>query len=154
MKFQVIRPFSVTNKGRRVEYKLGQRIGESAYQRLTKSQQQRFLPARRCGNKNWSNAEYQLLAELYVKYAPSIDTIDRNAIIEEFCQQFSTRTKDSVLMYIQVCVRIDNKMPSKEGLANPAEGLVIALQDIDADRFTECSFEDKLDSLLADIRAW
>ena len=152
MKFQVIRPFSITVKGRRVDYVLGQRIGEAAYNRLTKTQQGRFLPARRCGTKNWTDAEYATLANAYVKYAPSIDTIDRNAIIEEFCQKFSTRTKDSVLMYIQICVRIDNKMPSKEGLANPAEGLVLALQDIDSDRFTECSFEDKFNNLLAEIR--
>ena len=153
MKFQVIKPFSVNTNGRRTEYKVGQRISETMYRRLNKTQQGRFLPARRCGSKNWSNSEYQLLAQLYVQYSPSIDTIDRKSIIDEFRSVFNGRTKDSVLMYIQVCVGIDNQMMSKEGLNNPAEGLVLALQDIDPDRFTECSFEDKFDALLADIRS-
>ena len=153
MKFQCIATCSTTNKGRRTEYRTGERISETTYRKLSKTLQGRFLPARRCGSKNWTDAEYQTLANAYVKYAPSIDTIDRNAIIDEVCSKYPQRTKNSVLMYIQVCVRMDNKMPSKEGLANPAEGLVLALQDIDIERFTECSFEDKLDALLNDIRA-
>ena len=151
MKFQVVQPFSVTFNGRRTEYVLGQRIGESAYNRLSKRQQSRFLPARRCGNQSWTDAEYQAMANAYVNHAG-----DRKAIISEFRQTSSRHTNSALDIAAQACRELDVYVTESTGLKDHAEGLLIALQDIDPDRFKSVVKEQKLevalDALLAEIR--
>ena len=148
MKFQVTQAFSVTTNGRRTEYKLGQRISETAYRRLNARHQARFLPANRCGKNAWTGAEYAALAAAYVNNAG-----DRPAIIAEFRQQFSTHTNNAVDMMAQQCRQLDTNIQTAEGLDHPAVGLVLALQDIDNERFAEMDFDAKFDALLAVIRA-
>ena len=151
MKFQVVQPFSITRAGRRVEYKMGHRIGEAAYRRLTKTQQGRFLPARRCGSQSWTDAEYQAMANAYVRNAG-----DRKATIAQF-REISARQTDSALdIAAQACRELDLYVVEATGLKDHAEGLLIALQDIDNDRFASVAKEKKaeaaIDALLADIR--
>lgn len=152
MKFQVTQSFSVTIKGRRTEYKVGQRIGEAAYRRLTKTQQGRFLPARRCGAQSWTDAEYQAMANAYVNNAG-----DRKAIIAEFRQTSARHTDAALDIAAQACRELDLYVVESTGLKDHADGLLIALQDIDNDRFACVAKEEKaeaaLDALLADIRA-
>ena len=44
-------PFSINIKGRRVEYKMGQRIGEAAKRLSTRQQKEYFLSARAAASK-------------------------------------------------------------------------------------------------------
>lgn len=152
MKFQVTQAFAVTVKGRRTEYKLGQRIGEAAYRRLNARQQARFLPARRCGAQSWTDAEYAAMAAAYVNNAG-----DRPAIISEFRQTSDRHTDAALDIAAQACRELDLYVQEATGLKDHAEGLLLALQDIDADRFGCVAKEEKLeaaiDALLADIRA-
>ena len=83
MKFQVIRPFSVSVKGRRTEYKMGQRISEAAYRRLTKTQQGRFLSARAAaGRVPYTREEVLCIVKAYLQ------NDNRLFVREAFQQQF------------------------------------------------------------------
>jgi hypothetical protein len=93
MKFQVTRPFSITVKGRRTDYKLGQRIGEAAYRRLPLRQQQEYFQSARraASNTPYTAAEMALILDAYVEGR------SRKEITSLFSEVFgSSHTPDSV----------------------------------------------------------
>tara|TARA_B100000900_G_C20244998_1_gene579534 strand:+ start:131 stop:631 length:501 start_codon:yes stop_codon:yes gene_type:complete len=151
-KFQVVAPFSITSKGKRTEFKMGDRISEIRYHRLSSRQQSRFLPARRCGAQSWTNAEYAALAQAYVNHAG-----DRPAIIDAFRLVSSRHTDAALDIAAQACRELDLYVQDSTGLKDHAAGLLLALQDIDPDRFSSVQSEEKLsdsiDSLLESIRS-
>ena len=152
MKFQVITPFSVTNKGRRVDYPMGKRIGEASYKRLTKTQQQRFLPARKCGAYSWTRAEYQAVAEAYLKYGKNGY---RSAIID-FRKVSDRHSYNAVKIATYSCAHLDTQS-DVFGLKDHATELLEVLQELVPGRFTSTGkvedIDSALDALLADIRA-
>ena len=150
MKFQVIRPFSVTNKGRRVEYKLGQRISESAYQRLTKTQKGRFLPARQaCKKAPYTREEIEFIVRAYLQ------NDNRNAVRIAFMKQFpkTLHTGDSIMMTACLLENLDNTKDGQDGTVyHLTQSVIDIAQEIDSERFSDPSMDSKLDTLLADIR--
>ena len=85
MKFQCIRGLSRRNPhtGRTTTYKVGQRIGQQAYNRLTtRQQQEHFLSARAAARKvPYLRSEVQQLVNLYLELNGSLETI-RSAFLE------------------------------------------------------------------------
>ena len=148
MKFQVTQSFSVTIKGRRTEYKVGQRIGEAAYRRLTKTQQGRFLPARKCGAQSWTDQEYRAIAEAYILFGRS-----EFKCLDYFRNVSDRHSDNAVRLAVNSCKFLDSKVHDAKGLKDYAEGLLIALNDIEPGRFSgkELSINEKLDALLADL---
>ena len=125
MKFQVVQPFSITRAGCRVEYKKGQRIGESAYRRLTNTQQGRFLPARKCGTQSWTRAEYIAVAEAYLKYG-------KNGYVQSIAdfRQVSDRHSDNAIKIATYsCAHLDTTT-DVDGLKDHASELLEILQDM------------------------
>ena len=153
MKFQVIRPFSITNKGRRVEYKLGQRIGEAAYKRLTKSQQRNyFLSARQaCKKAPYTRPEIEFIVRAYLQ------NDNRNAVRIAFMKQFpkTLHTGDSIMMTACLLENLDNTKDGQDGTVyHLTQSVIDIAQEIDSERFSDPSMDSKLDTLLADIRGW
>ena len=152
MKYQVIRPSSITNKGRRVEYNMGNRIGESAYHRLTKTQQQRFLPARKCGTQSWTRAEYQSVAESYLKYGKN----GYRHAINDFRKVSDRHSDNAIKIATYSCAHLDTQS-DVFGLKDHATELLEVLQELRPGRFTSTGrvedIESALDALLADILA-
>jgi hypothetical protein len=151
MKFQVIRPFSIVARGRRTEYKLGQRIGEAAYHRLTKTQQGRFLPARKCGAQSWTRDEYFAVAESYLKYGKNgyVQTI------ADFRKVSDRHSDNAIKIATYSCAHLDTTT-DVDGLKDHANELLEVLQEMVPGRFTATgkveNIDLALDALLADIR--
>ena len=151
MKFQVINPFSITRAGRRVEYRKGQRISETAYRRLNTRQQSRFLPARKCGAQSWTRAEYIAVAEAYLKHSEN----NYEQCIKDFRKVSDRHSDDAVKLATFSCAHLDT-MSTAEGLKDHASELLEVLDIMDPGRFTATgkveNIDLALDSLLADIR--
>jgi len=149
-KFQVIRPFSVVASGKRTEYKVGQRISKTAYDRLTKQQQERFLPANRCRAQSWTDAEYAALAEAYMLHGQ-----DRKACLRHF-RDFSDRHSDHAITFAAYSAASLDTLNDLEGFKDFANGLLSALNDLAPGRFTatgRVQTVDPLDALLASGRS-
>ena len=149
MKFQVIRPFSITSKGRRIEYKLGQRIGEAAYRRLTKSQQNNyFLSARSAARKTpYTRQEITELVNLYLTNS------NLHFVRDTFVANNpnSGHSVDSVYQTAAQLRTMDVQFPGDTEWAVKSLVAEVAIS-IDSDRFSSDLFDQRLDSLLADIR--
>ena len=152
MKFQVTQAFSVTVKGRRVDYKLGQRIGEAAYNRLSSRQQARFLPARKCGAESWTREEYVAVAEAYLKYGKN----GYAQAIADFRQVSDRHSDNAIKIATYSCAHLDTTT-DVDGLKDHASELLEVLNGMVPGRFTATgkvvNVELALDALLADIRA-
>jgi hypothetical protein len=149
MKFQVIRPFSVSVKGRRTEYKMGQRISEAAYRRLTKTQQGRFLSARAAaGRVPYTREEVLCIVKAYLQ------NDNRLFVRDAFQQQFpnSKHTGDSIMFQACLLENLDNTKPGQSGSYHLTDLVIQVAQEIDSERFCD-SVDSKLDDLLALIRA-
>tara|TARA_B100000073_G_C23517441_1_gene486425 strand:+ start:128 stop:580 length:453 start_codon:yes stop_codon:yes gene_type:complete len=150
MKFQVIRPFSIVTKGKAKTYALGQRIGESAYNRLSTRQQSYFLPARKCGKLNWTHAEYMTQAQGYILYGN-----DRAACFNHFRKFHTTHNQNAINFATYSCAALDTQN-GLDGFKDYAQGLLDALNAIEPGRFQGNkdgkTVEQKLDSLLASLR--
>ena len=146
MKFQVVQPFSITSNGKRVNYAMGQRISETAYNRLNSRQRGRFLPARRCGAQSWTDAEYAALAAAYVAHAG-----DRPAIIAAFREVSDRHTDAAVDIAAQSCRELDTTVHESTGLKDHAAGLLDVLNAIEPGRFASGKMMRQLDALLASI---
>ena len=151
MKFQVTRAFSITVKGRRTEYKVGQRIGEAAYNRLTKSQQRNyFLSARAAAAKTpYTRQELESIVSLYVAHAG-----DREAMVADFiaANPGSQHTAASVRQVGSQLRAMDVQHPGDNDWTVKSLVSEVAME-FDSERFTLASFDENLDALLADIRA-
>ena len=152
MKFQVINPFSITTAGRRVEYRKGQRISETAYRRLNTRQQSRFLPARKCGAQSWTRAEYIAVAEAYLKHSEH----NYEQCIKDFRKVSDRHSDDAVKLATFSCAHLDT-MSTAEGLKDHASELLEVLDIMVPGRFTANGKVDDVDTaldiLLADIRS-
>jgi len=150
MKFQCIAPRSITVKGRRTEYKVGQRISESAYLRLSKTMQSGFLPARQAVKKSpYLVEEVTFIIHEYIR------NDSRIAVCEEFQKQFpnNKHTADSIMMTVCLLENLDNTKDGQDGsVYHLTEHIVKLAQDLYPDRFNDPSIDSKIDSLLAQIR--
>ena len=149
MKFQVTRAFSITRNGRRVDYKLGQRIGEAAYNRLTKTQQGRFLPARNAAAKTpYTRQEISELVNLYLSNS------NLHFVRDTFVANNpnSGHSVDSVYQTAAQLRTMDVQYPGDTEWAVKSLVAEVAI-GIDSDRFSSDLFDQRLDALLADIRA-
>ena len=149
MKFQVTQPFSVTVKGRRTDYKMGQRITETAYRRLTKTQQGRFVSARAAsGRVPYTREEVICIVKAYLQN-------DNRAFVRNtFQQQFpnSNHTGDSIMFQACLLENLDNTKPGQSGSYHLTDLVIQVAQEIDSDRFCD-SVDSKLDALLAQVRS-
>jgi len=149
MKFQVVQPFSITRAGRRVEYKMGQRISETAYRRLTKTQQGRFLSARAAaGRVPYTREEVTCIVKAYLQ------NDNRVFVRDTFQQQFpnSKHTGDSIMFQACLLENLDNTKPGQSGSYHLTDLVIQVAQEIDPERFSDPGIDFKIDSLLADIR--
>ena len=152
MKFQVIHPFSITAKGRRTEYKMGQRISETIFNRLTKTQKGRFLPARKCGAQSWTRQEYVAVAEAYLNYGKN----GYQQSISDFRKVSDRHSDNAIKIATYSCAHLDTTT-DVDGLKDHASELLEVLEEMVPGRFTSTGkvedVETALDSLLAEIRA-
>lgn len=152
MKFQVIRPFSITINGRRTEYTMGMRISETIYRRLNKVQQSRFLPANKCKKDSWTTEEYIAVAKAYLKYGKNGY---KNAIVD-FRLVSDRHSDNAVKLATYSCAHLDT-LSDVDGMKDHADELLQILNDLCPGRFTKTgkveNIQDQLDALLADIRA-
>jgi hypothetical protein len=150
MKFQVIHPFNIVQNGKCKTYAMGQRISETAYNRLNKRQQERFLPARAAARKTpYLREEVEFIVRAYLQ------NDSRNSVRTAFQKQFpnSKHTGDSIMMTACLLENLDNTKDGQDGSVYHMTDLVIRIaQEIDPDRFSDPSIDSKLDSLLASIR--
>lgn len=150
MKFQCIAPCSSTSAGRRVEYKMGQRISETAYRRLSKSMQARFLPARQAVKKApYTPQEVAFIVRSYLQ------NDSRSSVRVAFEKQFpnSKHTGDSIMMTACLLENLDNTKDGQDGsVYHLTDHIVRTAQQIAPERFSDPSIESKIDSLLSDIR--
>ena len=150
MKFQVIRPFSIVTKGKSKSYAMGQRIGETAYSRLSTRQKTYFLSARAASRKvPYTREEVTFIIKSYLK------NDSRTSVRNEFQSAFpkSLHTGDSIMMTACLLENLDNTKNGQDGSVYHLTDLVIQVaQEIDPERFSDPSIEVKLDSVLASLR--
>jgi hypothetical protein len=150
MKFQVIRPFSIVTKGKSKTYAMGQRIGETAYNRLSKRQQTYFLSARSASSRApYTREEVIFIVESYLQNE------SRLAVRDAFQKQFpnSLHTGDSIMMTACLLENLDNTKDGQDGSVYHLTQFVIQIaQEIDPERFSDPGMDSKLDSLLTSLR--
>ena len=132
MKFQVIKPFSVTFKGRTTSYDLGQRISETRYNKLPKRiQETYFTTARKAATLNaYTNEERHLIASLYN------EGNTRKYIVDMFRKLFgNTHSVDSIGQKVEMCKSVDKTLTNNNQFQFRDEELIIMLQDLDCDRY-------------------
>tara|TARA_R100000742_G_C4247682_1_gene66381 strand:+ start:424 stop:876 length:453 start_codon:yes stop_codon:yes gene_type:complete len=104
-------------------YKRGRTILETAIETTVR--------AVRASERTWLAEEYDALAAAYVRHAGN-----RPAILKEF-RLFSERHTDNAIdIAAQACRALDNQVKDAKGLKDYANGLLMALQSIDNERFT------------------
>ena len=104
-------------------YKRGRTILETAIETTVR--------AVRASERTWLAEEYDALAAAYVRHAGN-----RPAILKEF-RLFSERHTDNAIdIAAQACRALDNQVKDAKGLKDYANGLLMALQSIDNNRFT------------------
>lgn len=150
MKFQVIKPFSVTVKGRTTRYTLGQRIGETRYNKLPQRiQETYFLSARSaCRKVPYTRPELTQIVNLY------LENDDVYSVRARFCElnPNTGHTAESIRAVAGQLRSMDNNHPGDTEWAVKSLVAEVAM-GIDPERFTSATFDEKLDSILADIRA-
>ena len=150
MKFQVIRPFSIVTKGKAKTYAMGQRIGESAYNKLSKRQQSYLLSARSAARKApYTRPEVEFIVKSYLQ------NDSRQSVCDAFMAQFpnTLHTGDSIKMTACLLENLDNTKDGQDGSVYHLTQFVIQIaQEIDPERFSDPSMDSKLDSLLASLR--
>ena len=106
----------------RMFFKRGRQVLESAMETT--------IRAVRASERTWLAEEYDALAAAYVRNAGN-----RPAILKEF-RLFSDRHTDNAIdIAAQACRALDNQVKDAKGLKDYANGLLLALQSIDANRF-------------------
>ena len=150
MKFQVIRPFSIVKNGKSKTYAMGQRIGETAYNRLSKRQQTYFLSARSAARKApYTRQEVEFIVNSYLKNDNRMSV--RNAFQLAFPN--SLHTGDSIMMTACLLENLDNTKDGQDGSVYHLTQFVIQIAtEIDPERFSDPGMDSKLDSVLASIR--
>tara|TARA_B100001059_G_C17458302_1_gene390841 strand:+ start:116 stop:565 length:450 start_codon:yes stop_codon:yes gene_type:complete len=149
MKFQVIRPFSIVKGGKSKSYAMGQRIGETAYSRLSTRQQTYFLSARAAaGRAPYTREEVTFIIESYIQ------NDNRMSVRDAFQKQFpnSLHTGDSVMFQACLLENLDNTKDGQNGSYHLTDLVIQVAQEIDPERFSDPSMDAKLDSVLASLR--
>ena len=149
MKFQVIRAFSITHNGRRTEYKMGQRIGEAAYRRLSARQQKEyFLSARAAASKTpYTRKELEQIVALYLESGDAYQV--RSAFVA--ANPETGHTAESIRAVAGQLRALDIQHP--EDTEWTVKSLVREVaQEIAPERFSG-DIDLALDALLVDIRA-
>ena len=131
MKFYVQRSFNYNPiKGRPITAKVGDKVSETVYNRLSTRLQGLCIPARQAPrNGDFISQETDLIVRLYV------DGVATDDIVSEFYREFPNHVVNGgVECQLRIVAGQDNTTDDK-GLENPGRVLRQSMDDIDPERF-------------------
>ena len=111
----------LADREERLLFRQGKKLVEEALETAKKGSK---------GYVSWTAEEYDSLALAYVNFAG-----DRPAIIKEFRKSSDRHSDNAIDIAAQACRHLDKTVKTANGLKDHADGLLLALQSIDSNRF-------------------